>query len=127
MRKPAPSLAQSVRRPVDRGYVVDWGLQAETIQRAVQEVLGCGTRGSHMVVTEPLFNFRALQDIMCQTLFEDLSVASFVAAPAACLGDCRRVSADVVSTRGCTLSEVHKIPRDAYLPRCVPPRSSPAS
>jgi len=42
-------------------------------------------KGAHVVVTEPMFNFTSLQEQMCASMFEDLGVASFVAAPAPAL------------------------------------------
>lgn len=74
---------------------MDWSLQADIWQRAFNEICKRPTKGSHVVVTEPMFNFRQLQESMCQTLFEDLGVASFVAGPPPAFGaptPCRSLS-----------------------------------
>jgi hypothetical protein len=51
----------SIRRPIDRGYLVDWGLQSELWARALRGALKASPSDGGLVMTEPPFNFPAIE------------------------------------------------------------------
>lgn len=77
----------TLRRPVDRGYVVNWDLQRDIWARSLKKLLGPNTPPSSvgLVVTEPYMNLPALREGAMRTVLEELGVGSVVMLPAAVL------------------------------------------
>ncbi|PRW33824.1 Actin-related 6 [Chlorella sorokiniana] len=79
-------LALSLRRPVDRGYVVDWSLQREILARALKGLLGGLSASScGLVLTEPYLNLPALREAAVRMALDELGFASIYMAPPAAL------------------------------------------
>ncbi len=76
--------ALSLRRPVDRGYVVAWDLQREIWARALRKLLPpvaparCG-----LVLSEPYLNLPALREAALSAALDGLGFASVLLAPPA--------------------------------------------
>lgn len=51
-----------LRRPIDRGYMVNPELQKDIWEHAFQTMLGTAPRGCGLVLTEPLFNLPAVKE-----------------------------------------------------------------
>eukprot|EP00884_Botryococcus_braunii_P010254 jgi/Botrbrau1/1922/Bobra.0005s0027.1 len=67
----------SLRRPADRGYVVNWDLQRQIWQRIFQVAVPSMVPGeAGLILTEPLMNLPALQEETFQVVFEDLGFGS---------------------------------------------------
>ncbi|KAK9790567.1 hypothetical protein WJX73_008231 [Symbiochloris irregularis] len=72
----------SIRRPIEKGYVVNWKAQAQIIDRACRGVLPHSTKGCSMLLTEPLFTLPAIQEARCQAVFETLGCQALLTLPA---------------------------------------------
>ncbi|KAF5839191.1 actin family [Dunaliella salina] len=88
----------NLRRPFDRGYLINWDLEREIWSRAFKAVLGMslgGKGGSSssrgpapancgLIITEPMFNsdFPQLQAATERVVFEEFGFASLYVAPA---------------------------------------------
>lgn len=75
----------SVRRPVDRGQVVNWDLEREIWQRILSHVLRVRPRDCHLILSEPYFHLPALRAAACVTALLELEFRSLVMAPPALL------------------------------------------
>ena len=76
----------SIRRPIDRGYLVDWGLQSELWARALRGALKASPSDGGLVMTEPPFNFPAIEAATEQARArraQPLLSAAFASAPCA--------------------------------------------
>lgn len=51
----------TMRRPFDRGYLVNWELQSEILGRALRALLRANPSECGLVMTEPLFNFPQIE------------------------------------------------------------------
>mmetsp|Transcript_30039 Transcript_30039/g.84763 ORF Transcript_30039/g.84763 Transcript_30039/m.84763 type:complete len:413 (-) Transcript_30039:59-1297(-) len=60
----------SVRRPVDRGFVVNFELQQEVWARGFEKVLQIDPRERTLLLTEPPFNLDTCRDATAEILFE---------------------------------------------------------
>lgn len=72
----------TIKRPMDRGYLVNFDLEREIWNRIFRSVLKISPRESGLLFTEPLFNFKQVQAATEQIVFEEMGVQSFFAAPA---------------------------------------------
>ncbi|CAG9460229.1 unnamed protein product [Pedinophyceae sp. YPF-701] len=72
----------ALKRPIDRGYVVNWDMEQEVWAHAFDHVCGVDTKECSLVVTEPLMNFPALRETMDQVVFEDFGFQSYYCCPA---------------------------------------------
>ncbi|KAG1671132.1 hypothetical protein FOA52_005384 [Chlamydomonas sp. UWO 241] len=72
----------AVKRPMDRGYLVNFDLEREIWGRCFRSVLKVNPADAGMLLTEPLFNFPSVQAATEQIAFEEFGVASFYQAPA---------------------------------------------
>jgi len=78
----------TLRRPFDRGYLVGWDLERDVWAHAFKAVLGLGkqgglaTRDCGLLLSEPMFNFPAVQAATEQIVFEEFGFNSFHSAPA---------------------------------------------
>eukprot|EP00798_Chlamydomonas_sp_ICE-L_P012473 gene12473-15680_t len=83
-----PEISQlNLKRPIDRGYLVNFDLEREIWSRMYRGVLKVNPQEFGLMVTEPMFNFpqaqaAAEQAAAEQIAFEELGVPSYYAAPA---------------------------------------------
>ena len=56
----------SLRRPIDRGFIVNIDMQRDIWTRAFRNVLRVKPSDCGLVLTEPLFNLPAIRDSMAQ-------------------------------------------------------------
>lgn len=75
-------LQLNLRRPFDRGFLVNWDVEKEVWNRAFKSVLKVNPRNSCLLVTEPLFNFAQLQQTLEQVVFEEYGFQALYNAPA---------------------------------------------
>ena len=72
-----------IRRPHDRGYVVNWDLEGDVWQRMCHaDVLGVKPAETSVLVTEPLFCPSEIKDNMAEFIFEEMGFQRFCSAPA---------------------------------------------
>ncbi|MEW5301486.1 MAG: hypothetical protein WDW36_004345 [Sanguina aurantia] len=72
----------ALRRPFDKGYLVDWKMEREVWSRALRTVLKVQPRECGLVLSEPMFNFPQLQAVTEQIVFEEFGFQSCYIAPA---------------------------------------------
>mmetsp|Transcript_35953 Transcript_35953/g.80033 ORF Transcript_35953/g.80033 Transcript_35953/m.80033 type:complete len:419 (+) Transcript_35953:120-1376(+) len=72
----------TIKRPMDRGYLVNWDLEREIWGRVFRNVLRVNARDCGLLLTEPLFNFPQVQAATEQIVFEEFGMRSFYAGPA---------------------------------------------
>jgi actin-related protein 6 len=72
----------ALRRPHDRGYLVNNELEREIWGRLFKSCLKINPRESNLLVTEPLFQFPAAQQSMEQIVFEEFGFRAYHSAPA---------------------------------------------
>ena len=72
----------TLRRPHERGYLVNNELERELWGRLFKSLLKVNPKDCGLLVTEPLFNFPASQQSMEQIVFEEFGFQSYHAAPA---------------------------------------------
>ncbi|KAK9828010.1 hypothetical protein WJX81_008549 [Elliptochloris bilobata] len=74
----------ALRRPLERGYLVNEEVERAVWGRAFKAVLPRGAPASDcgLLLTEPLLNLPAIQDSTAQMVFEDFGFASLLATPA---------------------------------------------
>ncbi len=75
----------SVRRPVDRGYVVNWELERDVLARVFYDVLGVDTQTCDLVITEAPFALPKIQSALDAMVFEEFGFKSVVVATPAML------------------------------------------
>lgn len=68
----------ALRRPIDRGYVVNWELERVIWDRVFKSTLPFSVRDCGLVLTEPLSNLPTLQEQMDQVVFEGLGMGSYL-------------------------------------------------
>ena len=74
----------TMRRPVDRGYVVNWELEREVLAHAFRHALGVDPTGCDLVITEPPFALPSVMQKLDETVFEYFKFRrACVATPAA--------------------------------------------
>jgi actin-related protein len=89
-----------IRRPHDRGYVVNWDLQGDVWQRMCHaDVLGIKPGETSVLVSEPLFCPGEIKDNMAEFIFEEMGfqvrpLAWSPAAPPPFLRGCSRAPLD---------------------------------
>mmetsp|Transcript_22808 Transcript_22808/g.57502 ORF Transcript_22808/g.57502 Transcript_22808/m.57502 type:complete len:397 (-) Transcript_22808:1435-2625(-) len=60
----------SLKRPIDRGYVVNWDLEQEIWTRAFDKVMKIDPRGRTLLLTEPPLNLEACKSAAEEVVFE---------------------------------------------------------
>ena len=71
----------NLRRPVDRGYVVNWDLQRDILDHVFKKVLKINPRNCHLVITEAPFNLPALAAEQDECIFEKFGFKSVLICP----------------------------------------------
>ncbi|ACO64185.1 actin superfamily [Micromonas commoda] len=71
----------NLRRPVDRGYVVNWDLQRDILDHVFKKVLKINPRNCHLVITEAPFNLPALAAEQDECIFEKFGFKSALICP----------------------------------------------
>lgn len=74
----------SLRRPIDRGFIVNIDMQRDIWTRAFRNVLRVKPSDCGLVLTEPLFNLPAIRDSMAQVSQVSGCAAGVPSRPAAC-------------------------------------------
>lgn len=111
----------TIRRPVDRGYVIAWDLQKEIWARALKSLLAnsvpltrCG-----LVLTEPYLQLPGMREAALSVVFDDLQLSSVVMlnpAPLLLRWHSRKHQKNLANTVGCALvvdagfSSTHAVP-----------------
>ena len=72
-------------RPVDRGYIVNWGAQQDIWSHAISHILQVDPKSCVLLVTEPMNNFSSLRESMDQVVLDDLGFRGYYCCPAPCL------------------------------------------
>lgn len=72
--------SMSIRRPFDRGYLINVDLQREIWDRVLRGVLHCDPTSSSLLLVEPLFNLPAIQRSTDEVVFEELGFQSMYIA-----------------------------------------------
>ncbi|KAJ2359027.1 Actin- protein 6 [Coemansia sp. RSA 2610] len=71
------------RTPFERGYLTRWDVQLAVWDRVLSDrVLACAPSDTHLILTEPQFNFGQIKRSMDEIVFEEYGFASLVRAPA---------------------------------------------
>ncbi|KAI9503155.1 actin-like protein ARP6 [Coemansia spiralis] len=71
------------RSPFERGYLVRWDAELVIWDRVLSnDVLGCEPQQTNLILSEPVFNFQAIQRQMDEIVFEEYGFASLIRAPA---------------------------------------------
>ncbi|XP_061338292.1 actin-related protein 6 isoform X2 [Gastrolobium bilobum] len=70
----------SVRRPMDRGYLINPDLQREIWSNLFSSILRINPSHSSLLVTEPLFTLPSIQRSMDELVFEDFNFRSLYVA-----------------------------------------------
>ena len=71
----------NLRRPVDRGYVVNWDLQRDILDHVFKKVLKINPKNCHLVITEAPFNLPALAAEQDDCIFEKFGFKSALICP----------------------------------------------
>ena len=66
----------NLRRPIDRGYVVNWGLQKDIWDHVFKKVLHVKPKECHLVLTEAPFNLPALMAEQDEVIFDHFGFKS---------------------------------------------------
>ncbi|KAJ1950125.1 Actin- protein 6, partial [Linderina macrospora] len=67
------------RSPFERGYLVRWDAEISVWDRIFSnDVLGCTPTDTHLIVSEPVFNFQPIQRTMDEILFEEYQFQSLI-------------------------------------------------
>lgn len=61
--------------PSERGYVTKWDVQKSIWDFAFGKTV-CPLNNYPLIITQPLFNFKSIQDCMDEILFEDFEVSA---------------------------------------------------
>ncbi|KAF6158236.1 hypothetical protein GIB67_015030 [Kingdonia uniflora] len=72
----------SIRRPIDRGYLINPDLQKEVWDRIFRSLLRLDPTHSSLLLVEPLFNLPAIQRATDELVFEDFGFQSLYVADA---------------------------------------------
>ena len=73
----------NLRRPIDRGYVVNWDLQKEIWDHIFKKVLKIKPKECHLVLTEPPFNLPAIMHEQDEVIFNHFGFKSaLICSPA---------------------------------------------
>eukprot|EP00877_Chromochloris_zofingiensis_P007352 jgi/Chrzof1/2870/Cz12g02080.t1 len=75
-------MSMTVRRPFDRGFLVNWGLERDIWAHALKASLRVDCSETGLVMTEPVFNFPQIQAATEEVVFEEFGFNSFFTAPA---------------------------------------------
>jgi actin-related protein 6 len=59
---------EQVRRPIDRGYLVNTDLQRDIWAHSLADSLRCGPSDTALLLTEPVFNLPSIQEATDQVL-----------------------------------------------------------
>lgn len=59
----------TVRRPIEKGYIINWDAQREIWNHVFKNVLKVDTEGCDLVITEPLFTLPSIQGALDEVLF----------------------------------------------------------
>jgi len=71
----------TLKRPMDRGYLVNYDLEREVWGRVFRSVLKINPRECGLLLSEPLFNFKQVQAATEQIVFEEFGLQAFYSAP----------------------------------------------
>eukprot|EP00041_Stephanoeca_diplocostata_P025035 m.647276 g.647276 ORF g.647276 m.647276 type:complete len:240 (-) comp22656_c0_seq13:2204-2923(-) len=95
------------KRPFQKGFLIDSELQREIWSTAFgPEYLNVDAKEASLLVTEPLFNFKPIQESIQELAFEEFGVASMFRAPGTDLSAhlaCKSASAGHGSGGGCLI------------------------
>ncbi|GBG92461.1 hypothetical protein CBR_g55542 [Chara braunii] len=70
----------AIRRPFDRGYLVNWEVQKDIWEHAFKNILKVRPADCvGLVLTEPLFNLQSMQATMDEVVFEEYGFPSYCA------------------------------------------------
>ena len=75
----------NLRRPIDRGYVVNWDLQKDILDHLFKKVLKINPKSCHLLITEAPFNLPALAAEQDECIFEKFEFKSALICPPAAL------------------------------------------
>ena len=75
----------NLRRPIDRGYVVNWDLQKDILDHLFKKVLKINPKSCHLLITEAPFNLPALAAEQDECIFEKFGFKSALICPPAAL------------------------------------------
>ena len=75
----------NLRRPIDRGYVVNWDLQKDILDHLFKKVLKINPKSCHLLITEAPFNLPALAAEQDECIFEQFGFKSALICPPAAL------------------------------------------
>ena len=75
----------NLRRPIDRGYVVNWDLQKDILDHLFKKVLKINPKTCHLLITEAPFNLPALAAEQDECIFEKFGFKSALICPPAAL------------------------------------------
>ncbi|KAI8321773.1 Actin/actin-like protein [Martensiomyces pterosporus] len=71
------------RSPFERGYLVHWDAEIAVWDRIFSnDVFGCTPTETHLIATEPVFNFKQVQKSFDEVIFEEYRFSSLIRAPA---------------------------------------------
>ncbi|BDA44347.1 Actin-related protein 6 [Coccomyxa sp. Obi] len=71
-----------LRRPFDRGYLVNWDVEKAVWWRAFKSLLQVQPQDCSLLMTEPPFNLPSIQSSTLQMVFEEYGFSSFASLPA---------------------------------------------
>ncbi|EIE26065.1 Actin/actin-like protein [Coccomyxa subellipsoidea C-169] len=71
-----------LKRPFDRGYLVNWDVEKAVWWRAFKSLLQMQPQDCGLLMTEPPFNLPSIQASTLQMVFEEYGFRSFAAMPA---------------------------------------------
>lgn len=97
----------SLRRPFDRGYLINPDLQKEIWDRVIRTLVRADPSASSLLLVEPLFNPASIQRATDEVVFEDLGFQSLFVADAPSLVHLyeasRRPADGLAATAQCSL------------------------
>ncbi|KAJ1965188.1 Actin- protein 6 [Dipsacomyces acuminosporus] len=81
------------RSPFERGYLVHWDAEIAVWDRIFSnDVFACAPKETHLIATEPVFNFKQIQRAFDEVIFEEYQFASLIRAPATKLATVKAAS-----------------------------------
>ncbi|KAM5547953.1 actin-related protein 6 [Rosa sericea] len=112
---PIDLTSASVRRPIDRGYLINPDLQREIWAHLFSQVLRVNPAQSSLLLTEPLFTLPSIQRAADELVFEDFNFSALYVAHAPSLAHLyeasrRPVKAQCSLVVDCGFSFTHAVP-----------------
>ncbi|KAL5697952.1 peptidylprolyl isomerase [Ranunculus cassubicifolius] len=96
----------SIRRPIDRGYLINTDLQKEIWSHMFKNLLRINPSNSSLLLVEPLFNLPSIQRSIDELVFEELGFRSLYVADSPSLVhlyEASRTPDDLISRAQCSL------------------------